>query len=497
MVNFHNRLTEQFLSKPWVVFLSLAVGVLIVQGLRSPLSFDDAYITFRYARNISRGIGFVYNPGQRVLGTTTPLYTIVLALISFLFSPDILPQGSQVISVIADIISAWLIFRLSKSILKEKSLAFASSLIYIFQPFRTSVALGGMETSLFVMFLLLTYDRFIHKNDSFEMSIWAASAVLTRPDAMIALAPVLIGLAFRDIHRLVKFVLHVFLFISPWFVWSQLYFGNFIPHSIIAKNIAYKNPPGHALFYFLTFLGTGTSGPYMSPLFLFPGLFLGIPMMILGNLYLAKNVPEALIISLYPPIYICVMTFANPSMYFPWYFVPLVPGLLISYLAIIRFAPFGSRKVKIFSAAILPIFLIMIPQILLVKMPNWPLSRAREKAFFDLCGEFSDNDMSDKLILAPDIGVIGWCFEEVRILDPIGLVSPEAIPIIEDLPPEQLVTEKLVTEENPDFVISLDQFINPYLLDSYYFQENYEQIYEKEVDMVGEDQPLYMYARSD
>ena len=41
--------------------------------------FEDAYITYRYADNLAAGHGFVFNPGERVFGTTTPLYTLVLA----------------------------------------------------------------------------------------------------------------------------------------------------------------------------------------------------------------------------------------------------------------------------------------------------------------------------------------------------------------------------------------------------------------------------------
>ena len=33
--------------------------------------------------NIADGLGFVYNAGERVLGTTTPFFTLLLALFSF------------------------------------------------------------------------------------------------------------------------------------------------------------------------------------------------------------------------------------------------------------------------------------------------------------------------------------------------------------------------------------------------------------------------------
>ncbi len=55
---------------------------LIAHILPGPRTIDDAFITFRYSRNIVSGAGFVYNPGVHTLGTTTPLYTLLMALIS-------------------------------------------------------------------------------------------------------------------------------------------------------------------------------------------------------------------------------------------------------------------------------------------------------------------------------------------------------------------------------------------------------------------------------
>ena len=63
---------------------ALLACMLIVAGLAfalvpQPRTIDDAFITFRYARNIVEGNGSVYNPGTRTLGTTTPLYTLLMA----------------------------------------------------------------------------------------------------------------------------------------------------------------------------------------------------------------------------------------------------------------------------------------------------------------------------------------------------------------------------------------------------------------------------------
>src|SRR4051812_46213192 len=66
--------------------LAIIVGIillaLIARALPGPRTIDDAFITFRYSRNIVEGQGFVYNPGSQVLGTTTPLFTVLMAAIS-------------------------------------------------------------------------------------------------------------------------------------------------------------------------------------------------------------------------------------------------------------------------------------------------------------------------------------------------------------------------------------------------------------------------------
>lgn len=45
-------------------------------------SYDDAYITYRYAQNFASGDGLVFNPGERVLGTTAPGYAVLLGVLT-------------------------------------------------------------------------------------------------------------------------------------------------------------------------------------------------------------------------------------------------------------------------------------------------------------------------------------------------------------------------------------------------------------------------------
>ena len=46
---------------------------------QGPACIDDAYISFRYARNLAQGEGLVFNPGERVEGFTNPGWVLLLA----------------------------------------------------------------------------------------------------------------------------------------------------------------------------------------------------------------------------------------------------------------------------------------------------------------------------------------------------------------------------------------------------------------------------------
>jgi hypothetical protein len=61
---------------------ALAIGGVVIGVLMRGLRFDDPFITYRFAHNLARGAGFVFNPGaaENALITTAPLYALLLAL---------------------------------------------------------------------------------------------------------------------------------------------------------------------------------------------------------------------------------------------------------------------------------------------------------------------------------------------------------------------------------------------------------------------------------
>ncbi|NTW09540.1 MAG: hypothetical protein HGA28_08240, partial [Anaerolineaceae bacterium] len=67
-----------------VLLVALALTTRLVPGART---IDDAFITYRYVQNLLSWQGLVFNPGEQVLGTTTPLYALLLSVLA-------LPLGS-------------------------------------------------------------------------------------------------------------------------------------------------------------------------------------------------------------------------------------------------------------------------------------------------------------------------------------------------------------------------------------------------------------------
>jgi len=83
--------------RPEVVLLPLLgvvlCEVLLMRSFDGPTARvyfleDDAMISMRYAKNLVRGAGLVFNPGERVEGYTNPLWVLVMALVHLAGPPE-------------------------------------------------------------------------------------------------------------------------------------------------------------------------------------------------------------------------------------------------------------------------------------------------------------------------------------------------------------------------------------------------------------------------
>jgi arabinofuranosyltransferase len=117
---------------------------------REPFLLDDAFISFRYARNLVLGHGLVYNPGERVEGYTNLLWTLfaagfLRAGIDPVTGARVLGVGSYLASTLA---IAWLLVRDPAPPAFWRRLRLAPALLALILPAGYAGFAGtGMETS--------------------------------------------------------------------------------------------------------------------------------------------------------------------------------------------------------------------------------------------------------------------------------------------------------------------------------------------------------------
>ena len=58
---------------------SVTIVILLMSYVYWDVQQDDNYIFYSYAKNIVNGQGYVFNSGERVNATTSPLYTLLLS----------------------------------------------------------------------------------------------------------------------------------------------------------------------------------------------------------------------------------------------------------------------------------------------------------------------------------------------------------------------------------------------------------------------------------
>jgi hypothetical protein len=243
-----------------LAIILLAVFLRLLPGERT---VDDAYITYRYARNIVQGAGFVYNPGERVMGTTTPLYTLLMAGLSLLSGSGNYPAISIWVNALADGLTCALLVALGESLSGRRRVGIAAGALYAAAPFSVTFAIGGMETSVFVLLLVLTARLYLRRQAAWALT--ASLALLTRPDALIFIGPLGLDFVVRwfisarrtaALPALLKPALAFFSPLLPWIIFATLYFGSPIPHSIAAKTAAYHLNPAEGLIRLLQHYST-------------------------------------------------------------------------------------------------------------------------------------------------------------------------------------------------------------------------------------------------
>ena len=480
MQQFRSRLRHR-----WVP-LCIVLLITVFQVLPGPRPVDDAYITFRYARHLANGQGFVYNIDQHVLGTTTPLFTLLLAALRVLLPGVDFPWLAILISAACDVMTIVLLRRLIIAFGQSPFVASIVALAYLLSPVRLGVALGGMETSLVVMLLVAASEAYVARRRVNQAALFSAFAVLARPDAI--LLPVMLALYEVFFRRRVpwKAGLIFAAVLTPWLVFAQIYFGSLLPTSITAKTQAYFLPSTSALTTLMDFvvLRVPLKDGVVPTATVGVGLFVLLTLYVLGVRSTVRAQPCAWPLVLYPFLYIVGLALGNPVI-FAWYYPPLLIWLdtfvLLGIAALLGSKHFSWSRQVVWLAGVSMLLLIQWNGVLTKMQPPPVTLRQRENVYAQAASTLRDEIAPGSRVALPEIGVLGYALDRAYIIDTVGLVSPEAIPyLLRQRAPGQefdyAISTEVMTALKPDYLIALEIFARPTLLQSPEFLEAYQLI---------------------
>ncbi|HEX6509920.1 MAG TPA: hypothetical protein VF221_20020 [Chloroflexota bacterium] len=467
----------------------LAVLALLVRLSVGPLTIDDAYITFRYARNLALGHGFVYNVGEQVIGTTTPLYTMVLALVYRLGVHD-LPSAALTINALADASTTFVLYGIARKLGFSTLWAGMLALLFALCPLSIRYAAGGMESSLFTAAVLgaLAADM----DDRPALSGWLGGiALLTRPEGILAV--VLIILRRFIVSRRIPWrtIMPVVVVVLPWLMYAYAWTGSAISQSVIAKGSAY-HPPWYGmlveLVHALCVPGLLLDYTHVS----FDGWLFDLQMavllltliVILHVAVFSGRIRQAL--ARRPDIWatvafgpILTVLYALSGMrrveFFPWYLVPLAPCYLLGVVGALRVVATRVTAAPALLGAALFLgwssyaFNLTSNRHEAVFAPRG-LSQETVNGYRTAAAAVGPLIRPGATVAMKEFGTFGY-FTNAHVLDVDGLISPTARRFY-GVMPYQPIPVGLLRQERPEWLVAYDNFCRQ-LQTSAWFQAHY------------------------
>jgi hypothetical protein len=202
---------------------------------------DDSYISFRYARNFARGLGLVYNEGERIEGYTNFLWTVLLGLgIKVGIDPNVL---AKIMGAGAAFGSLGLTYTLSNRLSPYRTLPCVATWLLASTVVFSGYAVFGLETVGFVFLILAGTLLFLRETEegaparAFPWSgVVFALAGLTRPEAPMYLGILMLFLGRRFFTR--QNILRGLIFAAPLalhLLFRRSYYGAWVPNTLSAK----------------------------------------------------------------------------------------------------------------------------------------------------------------------------------------------------------------------------------------------------------------------
>ena len=419
----------------------VAAGVVLrMIAVRALPPTDDAFITFRYAENLASGHGFVYNLGSRVLGTTTPLFTLLL--VPFAAAGASLEMSAAVLSILCDAGLAVVVTLLLRRGLGD-AVALLAALFTSLSYIAVTSTSYGMETQLFC--LLVVGALFLQTTSRrTPAAVLAALAVLTRPEGALVAGIVVVstlteavrgrlGAALRQVAVMAAVA-------APWFVFAALYFGSPVPNSVLAKAFQDSISARQWAEFFVL------RNPVVVLLWCGAAVGVGVGVRVRSR--------AVLLLGAWAAAYLVFFLGGRPPFLGAWYMQPAaMPAVILAAVGagwvvarVLRGELRGAGAVALLWVALTA---VVLPRSL--ETQAW-YARAVEMVYRPLAEWARTETAAGAVIHAPDIGYLGY-YSGRTISDASALVTPELRKHRAAHPDDPNWDVSYILERRPDFVV--------------------------------------------
>lgn len=388
---------------------ALVVTFIILFGF-SWWAYDDPFITFRYAENLRRGLGFVYNPGDRVLSTTTPFYAILLAALSTLW--DDIPRLSNTLSagsLALGSIALWVLARQWG----QPTAGLIAMVLYPFFPLLIETL--GSEMPFYIMSILWAFALQSNRKSTAAMLL-AGVATITRPDGILPSVLLAVWLL-RTRPKLRWLSLLAFgIPTIPWYLFAWIYFGSPLPVTLAAKQHQAEMAISQSFLQgFIVVITNYMSSPqYVIQTILF---MIGLAIAIVRR--------QWLILFAWASLHFVGYTILGVPRYF-WYYTPIVPAFVI-------LTGLGASIVLNRCRKLIPHYTFILQPIVMCLL-MWPqisgVARIylnpdpRANIYRDVGLWLRETTAPSSTVGTLEVGIIGY-YSRRPMVDFAGLVQPE------------------------------------------------------------------------
>jgi hypothetical protein len=407
----------------------LLIGFFLVQAVASRFFIlaterafvDDAFITLRYARNLLMYGSFCFNPGEIVYGVSTPLFTVILSVLSLVLPAAVLPSSMQALSL-GFFFAATLLILIRYPFVIHAKVVFA--LVFLSYPRLFYSSLGGMEETLIV--LLMVWSAVEIREKRFLVAGAALGLlVVTKIDSGVWIIAALIAAWVWTGRFPVRLTVGAALVSAPWLLYSWAQFGTVIPHTVEAKRVAF--PLDHVTAAWDILKLSTPEGLSTSPVAV---IFFGcIPYVVVVAalvILVRKKDWWFAVFPLYCLGYVSILVLSGTwsGLWARW-IVPMWASLFLcmTYLVDIMFASEALRAaVRITIPRAAGVILISVGLSLLPIL--YQHHKQMDMRNFELAGEWlrGHSAPASSVMLEP-IGLLGYA-SNMYIYDFVGLVSP-------------------------------------------------------------------------